>query len=79
MWHVKPKHHYAQHVGRQCELINPRRVQNYLDEGIVGVACGIYASSSNGPVGPARLQYTALVKLRVGRHLRRLGVGGRVS
>ena len=76
-WHVKPKHHYFQHIADQLDLLNPRYVQNYLEEGIVGATANVYKASCSGPVDDARLQYTVLIKLRASRYLRGLGVGDR--
>ena len=46
---VKPKAHYLSHMAEQSDLINPVMVQNYMEEGLVGRVCKIWASSVSGP------------------------------
>ena len=64
-WKQVPKLHYVVgHLAWQCRLINPRYVQTYGSEGMVGKICGIYRASQNGPYA-AGLQTTILTKYRL--------------
>eukprot|EP00969_Alexandrium_andersonii_P057571 2537016-Alexandrium_andersonii.AAC.1 len=50
MWQMRPKLHYAvAHVPIQARLVNPRYVQTYGSEGLVGKICGVCKRSQNGP------------------------------
>ena len=50
LWQVTPKVHYAvAHIPEQARLINPRFVQNYGEESLVGRITKIWAASANGP------------------------------
>ena len=65
MFNIVPKHHYLQHLALQSELLNPRFVQNYKEEGFVGRVTTLYASCSQGPYKD-RIQRTCLCKYLVG-------------
>ena len=61
-----PKHHYVGgHLGAQAELVNPKFVQTYGSESLVGKICLIYKSSQNGPFA-AGLQDKILSTYRLG-------------
>ena len=64
-WQVLPKHHYFFHVALQCDEINPRSNQTYLDESFVGRICNIYKKSLDGPFA-ATVQSTILQKWLMG-------------
>jgi len=65
-WKQTPKLHYVvAHLATQSELVNPRYVQTYGSEGLVGKICLIYRASQSGPFH-ATLQTTILAKYRVG-------------
>ena len=49
-WPCKPKLHYSvAHLPRQAALINPRHVQAYASESMVGRVAKIYKQSMDGP------------------------------
>ena len=74
-WIVKPKAHFWQHMPEQAALVNPRYVQCYLEEGLVGKVCEVYLSCANGPSNPAEMEATALTKYLIGLTLRFGGHG----
>ena len=45
----------------QAELINPRYVQGYGSESLVGQICGIYEASQSGPF-KRRIQWVCMLK-----------------
>ena len=66
---MRPKLHYAvAHLGSQALLINPRFVQTYGSEGLVGKICAIYKASLNGPYA-AGLQQSIFEKYCTGMAL----------
>ena len=68
-WKSVPKTHYVVgHLVEQAELINPRVVQGYMSESLVGVICDIYKMSQSGPF-KHRVQQVALMKYRTGLRL----------
>ena len=65
-WQMRPKLHYAvAHLPEQCILINPRFVQTYGSEGLVGKICNICKASHSGPYH-AGLQPSFFSKYRTG-------------
>jgi len=65
-WQMRPKLHYAvAHLAGQAKLINPRYVQTYGSEGLVGKVCNIYKASQSGPYH-AGLQRTIFTKYQTG-------------
>ena len=49
-WQITPKLHMAVHaVAEQARLINPRAVQNYGEESLVGRITKTWAAAANGP------------------------------
>lgn len=68
-YHIKPKEHYIQHLPKQSLLVNPRSVQNYQDESLVGKICCIWSKSVSGPYHRT-VQLSVLVKLLVGLAIR---------
>ena len=65
-WQARPKLHYAvAHLPRQAGLVNPRFVQTYGSEGMVGVIGNVYKSSQNGPYA-AGIETTVMAKYRTG-------------
>ena len=68
-WKTTTKMHYVcAHLGDQAELINPRRVQGYASESMVGRVCTIYKASQRGPYHD-RIQEVALTKYKTGMKL----------
>ena len=68
-WKTVPKLHYVcAHLGDQARLINPRFVQGYGSESMVGRVCEVYAASQHGPFH-ARIQSVAMLKYRTGLQL----------
>ena len=68
LWHLTPKVHLVQHLPRQAKLINPRMVQNYMEEGFIGKVTKIWASAKNG-LYLRTVQRTVLIKLLLGLQL----------
>ena len=65
-WNTKPKVHFAVgHLGWQAALINPRFVQGYGGESMVGTMAEIYGLSTSGPY-KQKIQELALKKYRTG-------------
>lgn len=58
---VKPKAHYTQHIPYQSQLFNPRFVQCYQEESMVGLIKMIYMKSKSGPYAK-RIQRVVLIK-----------------
>ena len=58
---IVPKHHLMMHISLQAEIINPRFVQNYLEEGLVGKICRVWTAVANGPYR-ATAQRSVLVR-----------------
>ena len=48
-WKLIPKLHYAAELSLQAKLVNPRFVQCYSGESLVGRLERMYAASANGP------------------------------
>ena len=68
-WHIVPKFlAVLGHLGQRANLINPRCVQGYMYESMVGVVTTIMAMCMNGPY-QGSLQKVVLSKYRVGRRL----------
>ena len=65
-WPCKPKLHYTvAHLPRQAALINPRHVQGYGSESMVGRMAKVYKHSMDGP-GRHVVQKKYMMKYRVG-------------
>ena len=67
-WHKKYKVHLAQHLHQQALLINPRFVQAYINESLIGVFTKIWRASAKGPYqskvqGTVMLKYLVLLSL----------------
>ena len=75
VWLVTPKAHFMQHVPEQCELMNLRYLQCYVEESLCGRIAKIYKSSSNGPSTPPMLQRVAMTKYLALHVLRSCGYG----
>ena len=68
-WKQTPKLHYAVgHMAMQAALINPRYVQTYGSEGLVGKVCQIFKKTMDGPYH-ATVQRKILRKYKVGMFL----------
>ena len=68
-WKSTIKLHYvAAHLHAQAQLINPRFVQGYSSESLVGTICGIYSKSQSGPFHRT-IQRVSLLKYRTGLKL----------
>ena len=66
MWRMTPKLHYAVgHLSEQVLLVNPRFVQTYGSESLVGKIAAVYKNSQDGPFA-AGLQRKVLTKYRLG-------------
>eukprot|EP00974_Lingulodinium_polyedra_P111223 10758047-Lingulodinium_polyedra.AAC.1 len=53
-WRTVPRNHYTRgHLAAQTTLINPRRVQGYLSEPMVGEMRCTYKQSQSGPIWTA--------------------------
>ena len=61
---IKQKAHYAQHLGMWARLINPRAVQNYVEEGFMGKVQKMWRASCQGPYAKT-VQKTVLMKYLV--------------
>ena len=73
-WHITPKFHFFMHiVSYDMHLINPRYVQAYLEEGLVGKIAALYAGSCAGPQNCEHMQWVAYLKYVVGLTLRLKG------
>jgi hypothetical protein len=68
-WKLIPKLHYAAELALQGRLINPRFVQTYSGESLVGRLETMYAAAANGPYH-ATIQQTVLRKYLVGLEIR---------
>lgn len=64
-WGVTPKVHYFLHIPLHADILNPRFVQTYKEEGFVGRCTTLYASCANGPYWPT-IQLRAIRKYLVG-------------
>ena len=71
-WHIVHKHHWLQHLATQARLINPRFIQAYKEEGLIGRIARVSKSCANGPYSRT-IQRTALTKYLVGVQLRYQG------
>ena len=68
-WKTTVKLHYVvAHLHAQAQLINPRFVQGYSSESLVGTICGIYSKSQSGPFHRT-IQRVCLLKYRTGLKL----------
>ena len=68
-WKQPPKIHYAiGHLAQQARLINPRYVQCYSAEGLVGKVAKVWEKSMSGPHA-AISQHMVLKKYLCGMHL----------
>jgi hypothetical protein len=79
VWLVTYKAHFFQHVPEQCELINLRYLQCYIEESLCGRISKIYKSSSNGPATAETLQHVTMIKYLVLHMLRACGYGPQLS
>ena len=48
LWNVTPKVHKMQHLPFLASVINPRFVQNYAEESLIGTCTAIWARSVKG-------------------------------
>ena len=68
-WKAVPKLHYAgAHLAWQAQLVNPRHVQGYVSESMVGQLCAIYELSQSGPFRRT-VQRVAMQTYRLGLQL----------
>ena len=69
-WQISPKVHIAVcAIAEQALLINPRAVQNYGEESMVGRMTKIWGASANGPYRPIAQQVN-LVRYLTGLNIR---------
>ena len=68
-WKSTHKMHYVvAHLADQAALLNPRYVQGYGSESMVGQMCNVYKASKKGPV-QSLIQEQVMLKYRVGMTL----------
>ena len=60
-WQIRPKVHYHQHFAQQAKLINPRAVQCYAQESLIGRMAKLWRMNANGPYSPL-VQETTLLR-----------------
>ena len=75
-WHIPPKMHAFQHLPEQCDLINSRILQAYMEESLIGRIAMIFKSCLNGPQSFDAVQKTGLLKYATGMQLRIQGYAG---
>eukprot|EP00959_Pyramimonas_sp_CCMP1952_P381296 7989598-Pyramimonas_sp.AAC.1 len=68
-WPVRPKHHKFQHWPFFSRVLNPRFIQCYNEESLIGSVCKIWKRSISGRYRP-HVQGTVLLKKLVGLMLR---------
>ena len=69
LWRSVPKLHDAGgHLAWQAQLVNPRHVQGYVSESMVGQLCAIYEMSQRGPFRRT-VQRIAMQTYRLGLQL----------
>ena len=68
-WQITPKVHYSLHLASQARLINPRYVQNYAEESLIGRLTRMWGKSANGAYELVA-QFTVLARYFVGLELR---------
>ena len=67
-WKNSMKVHYVcAHMHQQADIINPRVVQGYVSESMVGQICGLYKGSRPGHTD--HVQRIALIKYRAGMQI----------
>ena len=66
---VTYKCHALQHIALYARLINPRFIQNYLEEGLIGKVAQVLRGSSRGPF-KRRIVRTSLAKILIAVQLR---------
>jgi hypothetical protein len=67
-WHVTPKTHSTCHIPKQAALINPVKVQNYMEESLVGKVAQVWHGCASGTY-QSTVQHTALFKYVLGLFL----------
>ena len=65
LWNVTPKVHKMQHVPLLATVLNPRCVQNYAEESLIGTCTAIWARSVRGRYSNV-VQKTVLAKKLTG-------------
>ena len=68
-WQITPKVHYCLHLPHQARLINPRYVQNYAEESLIGRLTKMWEKSANGAY-ELGAQFTILARYLVGLEIR---------
>ena len=68
-WRVTPKVHKLQHIPLYSEVLNPRHVQNYSEESLIGTTARIWKGSMDGQYQKSA-QSNVLLKRTVGLLLR---------
>ena len=69
-WHITPKVHMTVHaVPEQAKLINPRALQNYSEESLMGKVSKSWAATATGPY-QSSIQQTVLSRWLVGLVIR---------
>ena len=68
---IWPKSHYLMHIPDQAGLINPRCVQNYISESLVGVMTKIWRSTASGPYDKViqrsvNIRYLVMLSIELG-------------
>ena len=67
---VSPKVHQMQHIPSQATFMNPRFLQNYMEESMIGCLAQMYRGARNGPSSELGIQRTVLIKYLIGIQLR---------
>ena len=66
-WPIRPKLHYAEHIGEELKYISPRAMWCYGGEHMVGSTTALAQSCLSGTT-PRKVSDTACTKYRVGKH-----------
>ena len=66
-WPIRPKMHYWYHLTLRKQFLNPRFLQTYANESMVGKTCNIYKSALSGSQNERRkVQHSVLAKYLTG-------------
>ena len=76
-WNITPKVHFAQHLGQQAALVNPRWCQSYTEESQIGSTTQVWSRSARGRYRKG-VQRLVLMKRVVALAVRLEGVLGEV-
>lgn len=68
-WQIKPKCHAFLHLPSQGDLINPRFVQVYAEESLMGKVVRVWRACARGPYAPTA-QFSVLSRIFAGLEIR---------